>query len=559
MLHFMVTSLVTALSFAVLAADVAAAPKVALTAIENDPGGDVRDAVAAALDGKDLSVIGEKEVNRAVDRLGDVAELTEKDAKKLARQLDADAVVLGSLARSGGSKTLKFKLFVNGKKTKGFSVQFSNARSPKFKQALREKMVQKIGKASDDDEVAEKPKAKGKAKGKKVAQAEDDDEDPIGGGKAAKNDKKAKKADKADKKKDAKKKVAQADDDDDGEDDDEPKRKKAKKDKDKKADQKIDKKADKKKVAQADDEDGDGEGEGESDDDSEGDEPPARKGKRTAAVDDDELGEPALVARLEPKHSANRAAVRLDVGPSVVSRSLVFVQRPGFVQGPKPFRPAPVPGARFEVDMFPLAFVNPKGFVGGLGFHAAYDKTLVMNVGSMAAGRTTVDQHRYAVGGRFRLAFGKTATSPTMTLGGDYGRRVFRANRQALMDPEALDLPDIDYKILSPGLVFRFPIGRAIAFVLGGEGLLVTDAGPIQKAESYGRAKVYGVDAHGGLDVMLGNRFALRFKGEFTQIGYTFTGGGALSRNRDGNDGTQDVFGLADRSFGGAATLAVLY
>lgn len=73
MLHFMVTSLVTALSFAVLAADVAAAPKVALTAIENDPGGDVRDAVAAALDGKDLSVIGEKEVNRAVDRLGDVA------------------------------------------------------------------------------------------------------------------------------------------------------------------------------------------------------------------------------------------------------------------------------------------------------------------------------------------------------------------------------------------------------------------------------------------------------------------------------------------------------
>src|SRR5262245_17977377 len=42
-----------------------AKPKVALTQIEGDASGDVRDAVAEALEGKELSLIGSREVNRA--------------------------------------------------------------------------------------------------------------------------------------------------------------------------------------------------------------------------------------------------------------------------------------------------------------------------------------------------------------------------------------------------------------------------------------------------------------------------------------------------------------
>src|SRR5215510_12763088 len=85
-----------------------ASPKVALTAIDGDTTGDMRDAVATALDGKDLTLIGMKEVNRAYDKLGDISELSEKTAKKLAKELEADAIVQGKLGKQNGKKKLSF-------------------------------------------------------------------------------------------------------------------------------------------------------------------------------------------------------------------------------------------------------------------------------------------------------------------------------------------------------------------------------------------------------------------------------------------------------------------
>src|SRR5437870_10607398 len=91
-----------------------AAPKLALTAIDGDDSGDDREAVAEALDGKDLSVIGAKETNRAIDKLkGGIADLTEKQAKKLSADLEVDAIVYGTLGKEGSNKILRFKLFVN--------------------------------------------------------------------------------------------------------------------------------------------------------------------------------------------------------------------------------------------------------------------------------------------------------------------------------------------------------------------------------------------------------------------------------------------------------------
>src|SRR4051794_22125813 len=82
-----------------------ARPKVALTQIEGDASGDIRDAVVEALEGgKELSLISGREVNHAVDKLGDLSDLTEKDFKKLATQLEADAIVLGKLDKVGGAK-----------------------------------------------------------------------------------------------------------------------------------------------------------------------------------------------------------------------------------------------------------------------------------------------------------------------------------------------------------------------------------------------------------------------------------------------------------------------
>lgn len=484
---------IAALVFCAATASVAvAAPKVALTAIDGDLTGDMRDAVAAAIDSDELTLLGEKETNRAVDKLGDVAELTEKQAKKLATSLEADAVVIATLEkkRQGKPKILRFKLFVNGKKARGFKVQFKNEKSAKFKQALRDKLVQKIV-DEPDAAAAEAAAPKQRTKVAKGADAEESGED----GDEETGSKKSKQ-------------VEQAEDE---EDDDAP-----------------------------------------------------RKGtKQTAARDDDE-DEPAIAQRMEPKHAANRVAIRLDSGVSVASRTLTFTQRAGFTQGPRNFKSSPVPGGRVEVEMYPFAFINPKSFLAGLGGAAEYDKTITLNLATTAEGeqgkKIPVDQQHYSFGPRLRIPFGKQATSPSITAGLDIGRRKFKADRSGLTDPANLDLPDTNYRFLAPGLGFRIPLGRTLALVAYGEAMFVSDAGPIQKADSYGRAKIFGASGEAGIDVVLGDRFALKLVGELTQIGFTFVGvGGELANNRDMDPASKDIGGAADRSYGGTATLGVLY
>src|SRR5215468_7980932 len=140
-----------------------AKPKVALTQIEGDASGDVRDAVVEALEGKELSLIGSREVNRAVDKLGDLADLTEKDFKKLATELEADAIVAGKLEKVGTAKTLRFRLFVHKKMAKGFTVSFKDPKSEKFRAMLHDKMIDKIGVAGGAEDDDAKPAKKKKA------------------------------------------------------------------------------------------------------------------------------------------------------------------------------------------------------------------------------------------------------------------------------------------------------------------------------------------------------------------------------------------------------------
>ena len=475
-----------------------AAPKIALTTIDNDSGGDVRDAVVDALDGKDLTLVSEKETNRAVDKLkGELADLTEKQAKKLATELEADAIVHGTLDKQGGSKVLKFKLFVNGRKMKGFSVTFTNPRTKKFKAALHDKMVEKVTSPPAEEPVADEKPIKKKP-------VEEDTEDPN------------------------------------------PKKKKSKKDKTV-ADKSVDEKPT---------EDGE-------------ETPKPKKAKKTAKVDEDEEEEatPIEIRAQGSPHSANRVAVRLDVGGSFAARRLQFTTTAELAasgQAPKTFKPGPVPGARFEVETYPLAFMNPKSFAAGLGVGVEFDKVLSSKVqtnGGAEPGKSmTVKQQQYSLGARYRLLFGKTATSPSVTVGINYGRRTFKVQSKGILDNRgSLDLPDTDYKYLSPLLGFRVPFTRNIAMIANAEALLVSDAGPIQEASSYGRAKIFGFDSQAGFDVVLGNRFAIRFVGEFSQIGFTFTGGGELAKNRDMDPDTIDIGGASDRVFGGSATVAVLY
>lgn len=474
----MVTMTITLLVGVMWIPSASAKPKtVALTPIENDANGDIGDQVAEALDGEELSLLAPKVVTRAIDKLGYEGELDAKQAKKVATELEADAIVQATYSKDGKRKVLKFKLFVGGKKARGFTVTYNNAKSEAFKSKLRDKMIERIA-------------------GEAVAEPAEDDEDPDG-------DKKKKK-----------KKLAAAEDDEDP--DGEKKKKKKKK-------------------------------KGGDDDETDPDE-------------EEEEDIEAAVARVSP-HTANTVAVRVDVGVSVQNRQLIFTSRNNFPEAPKPYRNAPVPGARVEGELYPFAFINPKGIAGIIGFAGEYDKTLSLTLRTSAEANVPVKatQQHWSVGGRIRIPFGGKATSPTVTLGAGYGRRTFKTDRSDLMNPASLDVPDTSYKLVDPGITFRIPIIPQLALTFGGKALIIIDAGPIQKPESYGRAKVFGGSGQAGLDIVLGNRFAIRLVGEFTQVGFAFTGTGMLANNRDRDATTKDVGGASDRSIGGAATLAVLY
>lgn len=438
-----------------------AKPRVAVTPIEGDESGDMRDAVADALDGGDLDVISTGKVTKAFDKLGYEGDLSEKQAKKVAKELEADAVLHAKLGKSGKNKTLKFTVFVGGKKERGFKVTFNNEKSPKFKSKLRDKITEKLAETTASKEDEE--------------QAKDDEE---GGDEEGR------------KKKKKKKKLAR-----DGEDDPE---------------------------------------------------------------EDPEVM--AAVARVSP-HSANRVAVRVDIGASFQNRTLTFTQRNNFPEGPKPYSNTYVPGARFEGELYPFAFSNPRSLASGFGLAGEYDRTVSLTLHTTAEPNIPVPtkQTHYSVGARFRLPFGKSATAPSVTLGLDYGKRSFSPDRSQLMSASSLDVPNTAYTAVLPVLGFRLPFIPQLAFVASAKAMLIQDAGPIQNLDQYGRAKVFGITAQGGFDIVLGNRFAIRIVGEFTQVGFTFVGNGFRTTSLDGDPDTKDIGGALDRSIGGAATLAVLY
>jgi hypothetical protein len=514
------------LLFVIVPSLAAAAPKVVVTPIDGDTESEIRDVLVEAVDGDEFKLASKKETSRAVDKIDDLAELSDKDARKLAKDLSADAIISGALTKDGANKSLKIKLFVNGKAKKGFTIKFKKV-SSKFKAAIRKKVAEKLEGTTEA----------------KVAKAEADEETPATrpkkGQKTAKNEKPAKngKSGKAAREDDGEKPEKAAASEDDGE---EPE-----------------------KTAASED---DGEKPEKTEDDEEAGKK-AAPAKTAALADGDEEDDPSITRRAKPQQrrggrSANRAIARIDVGASMVKRSMTFNSNLPSNLAPRPFRPDPVPGTRVEGELYPLGFAVPDSILAGiLGTSFKLDRTLQMNVGTSDEPGTKIptDQFRYSIGVRARLV-GRSPTSPSVTLGVDLGRSRFRPDRSVLMEGSRLDLPDTYYKFLAPGLGVRIPIGGFLAFFARGEGWFVQDAGMIVRSYSYGRAKVLGFDGEGGLDIVIAQRFGLRLSGGFTQIGYEFTGvGGFEANNRDGNPSTLDVGGAADRMLHAAATIAVIY
>jgi hypothetical protein len=503
-----------ALIVATLPGRVLARPRVALPPFDGDPGGEVQDAVADALDGA-FAIVGPKEVNRTADKLGLEGKYSDRDLKKLASELDADAVVQGEVSSRHGHHLLHFRLFVHGKKVRGFKVEFASMKSKKFREALRNKMMAKIDEAGEGDRDSRKHG--------------DDDDD-------AKSDRKHKG--------DGDDKIAKRHGDDDGDGET--------------------------KHEGGDDDHKHGDDDAkrhDHDDDQASDDDDHHKAKKRTASGDDEGGD-EVHAHTEttpsaPARFANHAAIRVDAGASLITRKLTFVSR-SFTDGmgpPPGFTQNMGGGARVDGEVYPLAFGNPNSVVAGIGLAGLYDQTLGFAVSNsnQPGMRFPVTERQWAVGARFRIAFGTKATSPTVTLGADYGHRTFKINRSGLMSGLVIDVPDVDYAGLDPGLQIRIPLAPQVALVFGGGALLLTKAGAITTNAQYGQAKVTGGDAMAGVDIVLANHYAIRLAAEAAQVGFAFTGSGAMANNRDGDPTSVDVGGASDRYIGAAATFGVLY
>jgi hypothetical protein len=253
-------------------------------------------------------------------------------------------------------------------------------------------------------------------------------------------------------------------------------------------------------------------------------------------------------------------AVRLEVGGTATQRTLSFTTRDGFEQAPPGYDSPPIPGVHVAGEIYPLAFAS-QGFLSGLGFAAEFDQSLLLTTKSAAVMDVSLptSQTHWSVGARFRLRFGRTATAPSVTLGAGYGRRDFTVDRAALPDDSDLDLPDVSYQYVDPGMSVRVPLGSRIALSAGARALLLLGAGDIQEADQYGSATAFGADATAGLDVMLTSRFLLNLSAVASLVQLEFDGNGELARGRDQDDASVDVGTASDRYLGGTASLGVLF
>jgi hypothetical protein len=265
----------------------------------------------------------------------------------------------------------------------------------------------------------------------------------------------------------------------------------------------------------------------------------------------------ATAVRREPSRPV---AVRLEVGGSATQRNLSFTTRDGFDQVPPGYDSPPIPGVHVAGEIYPLAF-GSRGFLSGLGFAAEFDQSLLLTTKSAAVMDVSLptSQTHWSVGARFRLSFGRTARSPSVTLGAGYGRREFTVDRSGLPADSDLDLPDVGYEYIDPGLSIRVPLGSRLAVSAGARALFLLAAGDIQNADQYGSAVAYGGDASAGIDVQLTSRFLLNLSVLASLVQLQFDGNGELARGRDQDDASVDVGTASDRYLGGAASLGVVF
>jgi hypothetical protein len=239
----------------------------------------------------------------------------------------------------------------------------------------------------------------------------------------------------------------------------------------------------------------------------------------------------------------------------VTARQLSFKIRPGLLAVPPTYKGAPVAGVMFDATVYPLAVGHKRSdLLKNIGLDVMYDRVLTVNTKDPAGKVYASKETRFGIGGVFRYAFNRTATSPVVmgTLG--YSSQLF-----SISSGTVIGIPSVKYSIIEPGAGLRFPVTSKIIAGLDAKLMLITGTGQIQDAMQYGAASVLGFEGALGVDYLITRNIFARAAFRYETIGYTFKGTGMLSNARDGDPTTIDVPGARDSYIGGMATVGYLY
>ncbi|MCG8420119.1 MAG: hypothetical protein MJE77_19490, partial [Proteobacteria bacterium] len=296
-----------------------------------------------------------------------------------------------------------------------------------------------------------------------------------------------------------------------------------------------------------DDEEGDDEeGDDEEGDDEEGDDEEGDDDRQQMEPDD------GLTEEQRADYEARGRAVDAVAGISFIGRRLTFSVRDGLQVTPQGYRGSPIPGGFVAAEVYPLTLTDKKSKKPyyNIGLSAVFDQALSVKADFQQQGgqevRVNGTQRRFGLGLVYRYNIGNNPLGPTLKGSVRYNRLKFE-----LDDNAVVDVPDVDYTYLDPGVTIRYPFTRALAVSGEARFLLILDTGQMQDGDQYGTGRVTGFDSDLHVEYKIMSSILVRVGGRLALIGYAFRGAGTKANNQDGDLNTQDVAGARDIYYGG--------
>ncbi|WP_428267725.1 hypothetical protein [Haliangium sp.] len=257
--------------------------------------------------------------------------------------------------------------------------------------------------------------------------------------------------------------------------------------------------------------------------------------------------------------SSTRRAMDVAAGLSLNSRFLRASTQAG-ATGPE-YNGTVAPGVFIDAEVYPAAFgpesMPARAILSNIGIRVLFDRVLFLTSGVEGGGQSAdldTTHMRFGVGLVYRYFFGDADNAPVIKLGVGYDRLQFSLDKDAAPAGIDVDLPNVAYSSIDPGVAFTYPISGALAVTADARLLLVLGAGEVEDMDEYGgTSSSLGFDIGAEVEYEILPRLSVRGALRFVDVTLAFDGTGART-DRDGNAATQEVDGITDYYIGAQVT-----